>query len=82
MAKWKTSLTNKGKESIFDKLVCHKHVVTTMRQIAGSIINNQASGGNWLISEAIVDNMRVYVYCYGYEVDDILNMELEHMVEE
>ena len=30
-------------------------VVMTMRQIVGSIVKNQASGGKWLISEAIVD---------------------------
>ena len=54
----------------------------TMRKIVGSIVKNQASGGKWLISEAIVDTVRVYIYCYGDEVDDVLKVELEQMVEE
>ena len=34
----------------------------TMWQIVSSIVNNQASGGKWLISESIIDTVRVYIY--------------------
>ena len=34
-------------------------VVMTMRHIVVSIVKIQASGGKWLISEAIVDTVRV-----------------------
>ena len=57
-------------------------VVTTMRRIVGSIVKNHYSGGNWLISEAIVDTVRLYIYCYGGKFGDFLNMELDQMVEE
>ena len=55
-------------------------VVMTMRHIVGSIVKNQASGGKWLISEEIVDTVRVYIYFSGYDVDEVLKVELEHMV--
>ena len=57
-------------------------VVTTMRRIVGSIINNQASGGKWLLSEAILDTVRVYIYCYVGEVNEVMKVELYRMVEE
>ena len=41
-------------------------VVTAMRHIVGSIVKNQAYGGKWLISEAIVDTVRIYIYFCGY----------------
>ena len=47
-----------------------------MWQIVGSIVKNQASGGNYLISEAIVDTVRVYIYCSDDEVDEVLKLEL------
>ena len=37
-------------------------VIMNMRKIVGSIVKNQVSGGKWLISESIVDNVRVYIY--------------------
>ena len=39
--------------------------VITMCQSVGSIVKNQASGGKWLISDAIVDTVRVYIYFSG-----------------
>ena len=54
----------------------------TMWQIVVSIIKNQSSGGKWLVSEVIVDNVRVYIYCSGDEMDEVLKVELEKMVEE
>ena len=36
----------------------------------------------WLISEAIVDTVRVYIYLSGDEVDEVLNLELEQILEE
>ena len=53
----------------------------TMRQIVGIIVKNQASGGKWIISEVIVDTVRVYRYFSGDEVDEFLNVYLDHMVE-
>ena len=57
-------------------------VVITMQKIVGNISKNQASGGKWLISEAIVDTVRVYIYLSGDEVDEVLKVELDQMVEE
>ena len=37
-------------------------VVMTMRQIVGGIVKKHASSGEWLISESIVDTVRVYIY--------------------
>ena len=54
----------------------------TMRHIVGSIVKNQASSDKCLISEAIVDTVRVYIYCSSDEVDEVLKLDLEHMVEE
>ena len=53
----------------------------TMRRIVGSIIKNQNSGGKWLISEEIVDTVRVYIYCYGDDLDGVLKVEFFQMVE-
>ena len=52
-------------------------VVMTMWCIFGSIVKNQDSVGKWLISEAILDTVRVYIYCSGDEVDEVLKAELE-----
>ena len=49
----------------------------TMRQIVGSIVKTQASGGKWLISEAIVNTVRFYIYCSVYEVDGVFKVELD-----
>ena len=57
-------------------------VVMTMQQIVGSIVKNQASGGKWLISEAIVDTLGVYIYCSIDEVDEVLKVDLDHIVED
>ena len=56
--------------------------VMTMRKIVGSIVQNQASSGKWLISEAIVDTMKVYIYFSGDDMDEVLKVELYQMVEE
>ena len=53
-----------------------------MRKIIVSIVKKQASGRKWLICEEIVDNVRVYIYWYGNEVDGVLKMELEQIVED
>ena len=54
----------------------------TMRRIVGSIVKNQTSGDKWLVSEAIVDTMRVYKYCSGDELDEVLKLKLDKIVEE
>ena len=56
-------------------------IVMIMQRIVGSIVKNQASGGKWLIYEAIVDTVRVYIYCSSYELDGVLNVYLEPIVE-
>ena len=53
-----------------------------MRQIVGNIIRNKASGGKWLISEDILDTVRLYVYCSIDEVDEVPKAEFYHIVEE
>ena len=50
-------------------------VVMTMPCIVDSIVKNQASGGKCLISEAIVDTARVYIFCSRDEVDKVLKVE-------
>ena len=57
-------------------------VVKTMQQIVASIVKYQASGGKCLISESIVDTVRVYIYCSGDELDEFLKVELDQMLEE
>ena len=54
----------------------------TMRKIVVGIVKNQASGVKWLISETIDDTVRVYIYFSGYEVDEVMKVELYWMVEE
>ena len=49
-------------------------VVMTMRQIVSNIVKNQASGEKWLISEAIVDTVRVYICLSGDEVNEVLKL--------
>ena len=39
--------------------------VMNIRRVIGIIVKNQASGGKWLVSEAIVDTVSVYIYCSG-----------------
>ena len=54
--------------------------VITMRQIVGSNVLKQASRGKWLIYEAIVDTVRVFIYFYGDDVDEVFKVELDQMV--
>ena len=57
-------------------------MVMIMCHIVGSIVKNQAYGSKWLISEEIVDTVRVYISCSGDKVDEILKVELDHMMED
>ena len=52
-----------------------------MKRIVGSIVLNQFSGNEWLLSEAIVDLVRIYNYCSGDDVDDVTK-HLDTMAEE
>ena len=45
-------------------------IVTSTKHIVGSIVLNQCSGGEWLLSEAIVDLVRIYTYFSGDDADD------------
>ena len=53
-----------------------------MRRIVGSIIKTQASDVKWIISEAIFDTVRFYIYCSGDEVNEVSKVELYQMVED
>ena len=57
-----------------------RNVVMTMRRIVGIIVKNQAFGGKWLLYEAIVDTMRVYIYFSGDEINEFLKVDLDQMV--
>ena len=54
----------------------------TIRQIVCIVVKIQVSGGKWLISEAIIDTARVYIYWYGDGVDEVLKVEFDQMVED
>ena len=69
------------KPSLIDWSVT-RTVVMTMRYIVGIIVKNQASGSKWIISEAIVETLRVYIYFSGDEVDEVLKVGLDQRVEE
>ena len=58
--------------SLVDWEVIHM-IVTIMKRIVGIIVLNQCSGKEWLLSEAIVDLVRIYNYCSGGDVDDVKN---------
>ena len=55
-------------------------IVTSMKRTVGSIVLNQCSGKEWLLSEAIVDLVRIYNHCSGDDVDN-LKKHLDTMVE-
>ena len=56
-------------------------VVTIIKRIVGSILLNQWSGKEWLLSEAIVDMVRIYTYFSGDDADDDVSKHLYTMVE-
>ena len=53
-----------------------------MRQIVGSIVKNQSFGGKCIISEAIADTVRVYIYYSGDDMDEVLKVKLDQTVED
>ena len=75
-------MSNKGKNPSLADYSVTITVMMTMRRIIGSIVKKQSSGGKWLISEKIVDTMRLYIYCSGDEVDEVFNAEMENMANE
>ena len=56
-------------------------IVTSMKRIVGRIFLNQCSGKDWLLSEAMVDLVRIYNYFTGDDIDDVTK-HLDTMVEE
>ena len=52
-----------------------------MKRIVRSIVLNQCSGKEWILSEAILDLVQIYNYCSGDDVDDVTK-HLDTMVEE
>ena len=56
-------------------------IVTSMKSIVGSIVLNQCSGKELLLSETIMDLVRIYNYCSGDDVEDVTK-HLDTMVEE
>ena len=55
-------------------------IVTSMKLIVDSIVLNQCSGKEWLLSEAIVDLIRIYTYWSGEDADDYVLKHLDTMV--
>ena len=51
-------------------------------RIIGSIVLNQCSGKEWLLSEAVVDLVRIYTYFSGEDADDDVLKHLDTMVED
>ena len=51
-----------SRPSLVDWEVIHI-IVTIMKRIVVSIVLNQCSGKEWLLSETIVDLVRIYIYC-------------------
>ena len=57
-------------------------VFNSMNRIVGSIVLNQCSGKELLLSEAIVNLVRIYTYCSGDDADYDVSKHLDTMVEE
>ena len=57
-------------------------IVTNMKRIVHSIVFNQCSGKERLVSKAIVDLVRIYTYWSGDDADDDVSKQLDKMVEE
>ena len=53
-----------------------------MKCVVGSIVLNQCYGKEWLLSEAIVDLVRLYTYCSGDSVNEDVPKHPDAMVEE
>ena len=56
-------------------------IMTSMNLIVGSIILNQCSCKEWLLSEAIVDLVRIYTYCSGDDANEGVYKHLDAMVQ-
>ena len=55
-------------------------IITGMKRIVGSIVLNQCSGKECLLSEAIVDLVWIYNYFSGDDADDDVTKNLDTMV--
>ena len=56
-------------------------IVTIMNNIIGSIILNQCYGKEWILSEDIVDLVRIYTYFSGDDVNEDVSKHLDTKVE-
>ena len=57
-------------------------IVTSMKCILGRIVLNQCSSKEWLLSESIVDMVRIYTYLSGDDANDDASKHIDTMVEE
>ena len=57
-------------------------IVTSTNFIVNIIILRQCYGKEWLLSEAILDLVRIYIYCSGDDVDEDVSKQLNTIVEE
>ena len=57
-------------------------IVNSMKRIVGIIVLNQCSVKEWLLSEAIVDLVRIYACWSGDDAGDDMSKQLDAMVEE
>ena len=53
-----------------------------MKRIVGRTVLNQFYGKEYFLIEAIVDLVRLYIYCSGDNADDYVSKHLDTMVEE
>ena len=56
-------------------------IVTSMKRIGGRIVLNKCSSNEWLLSEDIVDLLRIYTYFLGDDADDYVSKHLDTIVE-
>ena len=66
--------------SLFDWEIIQM-IATNMNFIIGSIILNQCSGKGWLLSEVIVDLVRIYTYWLVEDADEGVSKNPDTMVE-
>ena len=53
-----------------------------MKRIICITVLNQYAGKEWLLTDAIVDLVWIYIYCSGDNADDYVSKHLDTMVEE
>ena len=55
-------------------------IVTIMNLIVGSIVFNQCSGKEWILSGSIVDLVQIYTHCSVDDANEDMSKHLDTMV--